>query len=324
MTIVGELFSHKPPVLMLLLLPALLWAPGGVPAQTCGDLDHSGAIDFTDEAILFNYLYDNGPAPDPLWIADIDGVPGITNNDFHTFNEMWFSETDLRCDVTPDTTFPQSADTVEIRRTTVPAGYGEWFVDISLKAVDAYLDIALPFSFDCSTSPITLDSSRYANLIDSVNRWGVVTHGTLTLPENPAGEETIARLYFSLTPADFEQEILIDTTFVPPSHTTVLSRAGGPYLARGYVPVLVTTGSCCRGFTGNVDCDPDDVVDVSDIQALIDNLFLSLSPLCCEAEANINYPGSGYPETDDEVDITDLSLLVDNQFLTLSPLSTCP
>ncbi|MCP4685583.1 MAG: hypothetical protein GY867_09050 [bacterium] len=72
---------------------------------------------------------------------------------------------------------------------------------------------------------------------------------------------------------------------------------------------------CCVGFTGNVDCDVLDIVDISDIQTLIDHLFLSLAPLCCVGEADLDNTGV--------LDITDLSIIIDNQFLTLSPLPPC-
>ncbi len=84
------------------------------------------------------------------------------------------------------------------------------------------------------------------------------------------------------------------------------------------------TPTCCQGATGNIDCSLDGLTDVSDIQVLVDHLFLSLAPLCCEEEANINYPESAYITTDLIVDVTDLSLLIDNQFLSLAPLSDCP
>jgi len=82
--------------------------------------------------------------------------------------------------------------------------------------------------------------------------------------------------------------------------------------------------SCCQGATGNIDCSPDGLTDVSDVQVLVDHLFLSLAPLCCEEAGNINYPESGYATTDEIVDVSDLSLLIDNQFLSLAPLSDCP
>lgn len=72
---------------------------------------------------------------------------------------------------------------------------------------------------------------------------------------------------------------------------------------------------CCVGLTGNVDCDAQDQVDIADIQTLIDNLFLTLAPLCCEGEADM--------EANGVIDITDLQILIDNQFLTLTPLPPC-
>jgi len=72
----------------------------------------------------------------------------------------------------------------------------------------------------------------------------------------------------------------------------------------------------CVGLTGNVDCSAGDVVDITDIQVLVDHMFISLARLCCEAEADMDLSGG--------VDITDLSILIDNQFLTLTPLPPCP
>ncbi|MCP4683957.1 MAG: hypothetical protein GY867_00785 [bacterium] len=88
--------------------------------------------------------------------------------------------------------------------------------------------------------------------------------------------------------------------------------------------VVDRSPSCCLGATGNVDCSPEGIVDITDVQILVDHLFLTLADLCCVDEANINYPESGYTATDETVDVTDLSILIDNQFLSLSPLSDCP
>ncbi|MBI5266313.1 MAG: thrombospondin type 3 repeat-containing protein, partial [candidate division Zixibacteria bacterium] len=73
---------------------------------------------------------------------------------------------------------------------------------------------------------------------------------------------------------------------------------------------------CCVAATGNVDCDPGDNVDISDLSALIDNLFISFTPLCCPNEANTD--GSG------GTDISDLSALIDNLFISFTPLKNCP
>jgi len=79
----------------------------------------------------------------------------------------------------------------------------------------------------------------------------------------------------------------------------------------------VCDSSCCQGESmGNIDCDSGDIVDITDVQVLVDHLFLSLQPLCCVDEADLDLTL--------EVDITDLSILIDNQFLTLTPLPPCP
>lgn len=72
---------------------------------------------------------------------------------------------------------------------------------------------------------------------------------------------------------------------------------------------------CCVGLTGNVDCDPGDGVDISDLAALIDNLFISMTPLCCKEEANCD----GAPG----VDISDLAALIDRLFISFTPLAAC-
>jgi hypothetical protein len=74
--------------------------------------------------------------------------------------------------------------------------------------------------------------------------------------------------------------------------------------------------SCCVDPVGNVNCDPENTVDITDLQALVDHFFLSLSPLCCPEEADL----SGH----DGVDMLDLQLLIDHLHLTHSDLGPCP
>lgn len=79
--------------------------------------------------------------------------------------------------------------------------------------------------------------------------------------------------------------------------------------------VCASQPCCCRGLTGNVDCDPTDGVDISDLSTLIDNLYISFTPLCCAKEAN----------TDGQtgVDISDLSALIDYLYISFTPTAAC-
>ncbi len=76
----------------------------------------------------------------------------------------------------------------------------------------------------------------------------------------------------------------------------------------------VSVGCCLPPSIGDVD--QSGMVDITDLQRLIDNQFLTLEPLVCEAEADIDFSES--------IDITDLQWLLDHQFLSLDPLPPCP
>lgn len=80
-------------------------------------------------------------------------------------------------------------------------------------------------------------------------------------------------------------------------------------------PQSCNSGSCCRAQVGNIDCDATDAVDISDINILINFLFIDSTPLCCEEEGNIN--------GDEYVDIGDLTILVDHLFISGDPLPNC-
>lgn len=81
--------------------------------------------------------------------------------------------------------------------------------------------------------------------------------------------------------------------------------------------------TCCTGSSVG-DCDCNGRVDIADLSALIDHMFLSFQPLCCDAEANINHPSSGAPVSDEIVDITDLQMMAELLFILLQPFPPCP
>jgi PKD repeat protein len=70
--------------------------------------------------------------------------------------------------------------------------------------------------------------------------------------------------------------------------------------------VKVTYCSCCINTTGNVNGDPDDIVDIADLSALLDYLFNSGTISSCVEECDIDRSG--------EIDIADLQNLVDFLF----------
>jgi len=88
---------------------------------------------------------------------------------------------------------------------------------------------------------------------------------------------------------------------------------GGQYEPTGIDGSLVM-GCCLPPTVGDIDLSG--AVDITDISVLIDNQFLTLTPLVCDDEGDVDFSGV--------CDITDLSILIDNQFLTLTPLPPCP
>jgi hypothetical protein len=84
---------------------------------------------------------------------------------------------------------------------------------------------------------------------------------------------------------------------------------------RPLIKTNVAVGACCIGLAGNVDCDPTNNIDISDLSALIDYLYISLIPVCCDATANVD----GQPG----VDISDLSALIDFLYISFTPTAPC-
>jgi len=75
--------------------------------------------------------------------------------------------------------------------------------------------------------------------------------------------------------------------------------------------------TCCIGSTGNVDGDPTEFVDIGDLVALIDYLFISHADPECMEEANVD----GRP--DGIVDIGDLAALIDYLFINFTQPAEC-
>ena len=74
---------------------------------------------------------------------------------------------------------------------------------------------------------------------------------------------------------------------------------------------------CCVGATGNVDGDPADAVNLTDVTRLVNHLFVTFEPLACLAEANTNGDPGGV------INLSDLTRLVNYLFVTFEPLADC-
>jgi hypothetical protein len=78
---------------------------------------------------------------------------------------------------------------------------------------------------------------------------------------------------------------------------------------------------CCGqytgGITGNCNCSEDGKLTLSDITRLIDRVYISKLPLCCEASGNTN--GSA----DCKITLSDITVLIDAVYISKLPPEAC-
>ncbi|MCK4460192.1 MAG: hypothetical protein KAW46_00220 [candidate division Zixibacteria bacterium] len=81
-------------------------------------------------------------------------------------------------------------------------------------------------------------------------------------------------------------------------------------------------GTCCMGaIRGNVDMDPGDAIDISDLVFLVDYMFTGGPAPTCWPEANVDGIG---PDDASGIDISDLVYLVDYMFNGGPAPPSCP
>ena len=216
----------------------------------------------------------------------------------------------------PESVVGKSDTTVELRiraRNNAPVQYFEIPV-----VFDGELNVSLDsFSTEgCRTdyfgtqSFVSWDPNHHRKAIQLLSS---IDNPTLHLPP---GEGDIIRIFFSIPAgARAEQIATIDLT----GYLAYSPTFSWPLFE--YAPIVteatISVASCCVGLAGNVDNDPADGCDISDLTALVNHLFVTFETLPCAEEANTN----GTP--DGTVDISDLTLLVNHLFVTFESLATC-
>ncbi|UCC44421.1 MAG: PKD domain-containing protein [Candidatus Zixiibacteriota bacterium] len=188
--------------------------------------------------------------------------------------------------------------------------------------------IYLPFTYDGELS-LGLDSfstvgcrTDYFEGQDYIHFWPTGRQCTIRLvaaegggaPDMAAGSGPIVKLYFTHDgPIEYDQSMAITMG----QYGLYEFAFSGPILT--YTPetvdATITYVTCCVGATGNVDGDPDDMVDIGDLTRLIDYMFISFDALDCREEANVNGIGG--------VDMGDLTKLIDYLFISYVPLAEC-
>jgi hypothetical protein len=73
--------------------------------------------------------------------------------------------------------------------------------------------------------------------------------------------------------------------------------------------------SCCVGEVGNVNCDPEEIIDLADITKLIDIVYITKGEPCCYEEADVT--------GDNKLDLADITRLIDRVYISKTPLRNC-
>jgi hypothetical protein len=74
---------------------------------------------------------------------------------------------------------------------------------------------------------------------------------------------------------------------------------------------------CCAGIAGNTDCDVEGTIDIGDLTAMVEHLYIGGTPLCCPAEGNVD------GDTEGLVDIGDLTAMIDYLYINNTEPSGC-
>ena len=281
--------------------------------------------------------------PVDSWDWDFgDGNSATIQNPFHTYTSP--GAFDVRLDVTSGTEQSfrlKNSFVIALADTIIESSvesYPNTQIVVTIDATNNIpLDeIILPIKFNGDIT-LTFDSistvgcrADYFELVDFIqfDAWNkkmalrLQTTLTDTQPDLSVGSGPILKVYFYMeSPA-----LATDTTFLnldgyTNGSNSYLPTFSGPLLE--YQPNLVhgivtLPQTCCIGIAGNIDNDPLDNIDISDLVILVSFMFQGGAEPACLAEANID--GSILEPV---VDISDIVLLVSYMFQSGLPPATC-
>ncbi len=296
----------------------------------CGDVDGNlssgGAVDMSDILYLKNYLYHQGPPPPDESAADVDGVPGVSNNDLSALHEQVLnSGTELFCCGEQEPGYALSDDTLKFIGVSVTPGSTTWAVDMWSCTESAYYSLCASISYACGSSTLVLDSIQWhaqgsmpnEQLIDNQSQHLLTAVNGVS---GPAGYMRLATLHFSMAPLSEEADIVINLATFPGTELTTLYSRPSAGSMTGSVPVLHVVdegpavdayGHRCYGdMRGNIDCGLDEEINIQDLTLLVQYMFQNGAPLECVGEADVA-PIDG---PDGEIQIDDLIGLVQYMF----------
>jgi len=288
---------------------------GDVCDYPCGDANGDFVYDpYMDIDWLRFYLFSDGDLP--TWAGDVDSIEGINNNDVQFMTMNMHSAGPLPfCPPFPDSIIPISNDTLEIRNTKVLPQNNHCCISLWYKSYDSTWAFAFPFSFQCATSDIYCDSISFAgslyeganelinNTINNENHIGMVAASIHDLGSPVYFEDgLLAKIWFTVSPSQDTQFIVIDTTIYPPCNTIVFTKEGSGSGVEAFIPEIVINNTCVDSDSDGYG-DPDHPENACDE----DNCPLIYNP----DQSDID--GDGFGDLcDDDMDDDGISNATDN------------
>jgi hypothetical protein len=265
---------------IFVLLIAGLMASTASAEYVCGDVNSDAKLNILDVTYLMSYLYLGQPAPPIMDAADVDDIAGVNANDCAVILDYLFQAGAAPdCGPKPDTTLPVTDDTLMIVGGRVPAGVAVCEVQVRMRAVNSTYAGGLPLSFTCATSAVVCDSIvlpaqiiddfpiSVSNIDNSAQHAIIGLYSLVYQGLTPSQEYVLASLWFTIASVDEvdDQYIEVDTTSYPPNNFVLLTKNKPNHEA--YIPTVVLD----PGVVLNTDTDGDGVFDAVDNCPLTEN-----------------------------------------------------
>lgn len=253
----------------------------------------SSVVDFQDNFQTNKYWGVYGSATEGDWERGIpasDGTDGAPTSDYDGTGYCYLTGNSQGVDVDNGNTYMVSPG-FELADTAV-----------------SFISFAFWFNNQCGTQ--FNDYFRVYLSNDDENNWTLIKEIAGDAPEAAGGWQTHFFVVNDYMAPTLEMKLKFEVADVSPE--SCLEAAVDDIKVTSFL----CSPSCCIGETGNVNCDPEELVDISDITRLIDYLYISKAPLCCPEEADAN--GSG-----GEPDISDITSIISFLYISHEPLAPC-
>lgn len=261
------------------------------PVDNRGDINLNGVSNEVADHVLFSDWFMYGD-----WAFTLDNSAQRHTSDVNadgvevTLDDLVYLYRVITGQAIPFPRLNPAVDTVRILQDTLAN-------TVSVTVTDSLSALYLIFDGEIAVTPSTPPEFQFRSFFDTATTNVLISpslSGYISIPTLSSGQ------LFSYT------------------GEAVLMYAEASYNGLTPVPVEIPIGTyrgCGIGRAGNVDCDPNEQVDIADLARLIDYLFVSRNPLCCSGEGNC--------DGDEGIDIADLTRLIEYLYLSGGALAPC-